>query len=508
MTMLCTTSYAQSGCNNEYILDFTENGNNWAHDAQSGTFTVGAQTFDISIDDSDHIFQNSAESNEGLEVRIDPNDRNDILTITYNLLETANKVTFPIIDLDKKSGGSNQQEQVCVYGYLGSNPLPIMPIITSLDGAVSIDGNCATATTNSSTSGKDESVLIEFNECIDRVVIEYGSGPMAPHDPSSSKIYIGEGTGFSSNVCNACDPACSSENTLDFTNSGIDWTDEALEGIYNVGSQTYTVNIFDDDQILNSNAEDGPYSAESDEGIKVGIDPGNPAEFVVIRYALSEVSNNIYFKIRDLDKKSGGSTQQEKVRVYGMLGNDATRILPTMVSFDGSVLIEETPGGTCATATTNSATSGQEESVLVQFDECIDKVFIVYGSGPMAPADPTYSAIYIGEEFGFYTGVCGTVCETCDADAGTLSVDASNNVCISTGPETISAIPNGDLVVPSGYEVLYVLTTGADLRILAAGNAPTFQVDSVADYTIHRLVYEPGTLDLSVGFALRERVFR
>jgi len=141
--------------------------------------------------------------------------------------------------LDKKSGGSNQQEQVCVYGYLGNNPIPVMPMITSLEGSVNIDGNCAIATTNSATSGEDESVFVQFDECIDRVVIEYGSGPMAPDHPTGSRIFIGEGTGFSSNVCN-CGETCTTENTLDFSDSGINWVNESLTGTYNVGSQTYT----------------------------------------------------------------------------------------------------------------------------------------------------------------------------------------------------------------------------------------------------------------------------
>jgi len=503
-TIFCASVSAQSGCNNEYTLNFTDAGNDWTHNAQSGNFTVGSQTFDISIDDSDHIFQSSTESNEGLEIRIDPNDRDDILTITYQLTETANKVSFPIIDLDKKSTGSDQQEQVCVYGYLGTNPIAVMPMIISLDGAVSIDGNCATATTNSTTSGKDESVFVEFNECIDRVVIEYGSGPMAPHNPTSSKIYIGDGTGFSSNVCISCEQTCTSENTLDFTESGIDWTDEAVAGTYTVGTQTYTVNIDDPAGILNTNAKDGPYSTESDEGIKIGIDPNTADDKVTLSYCLSEISNHVYFKIRDLDKKSGNSNQQEKVCVYGLLGDDSSRILPSVTSYEGSVKIATEGAASmqsvCATATTNSAISREEESILVEFDECIDKVIIEYGSGPMAPADPTYSAIYIGEEFGFYTGTCGTVCETCTADAGTLTADGTD-ICLTTQSDTISATVNGDAVVPSGYEVLYVLTTGSNLTVLQTNINPFFVVDSIAEYKIHTLVYEPGELDLNVTLA-------
>ncbi len=499
MFALSTQLSAQSGaCDTDYTLNFSDAGNEWHANDVSGSYTVGAQTFDIAIDDADHILESTNEFNEGLEVRIDPHDRDDVLTITYTLSETANRVSFPIIDLDKKSGGSDQQEQVCVVGYLGNNPIAIMPSITTLDGSVDINGNCAIATTNSATSGQDESVLVEFNECIDRVVIEYGSGPMAPHDPTSSKIYIGEGSGFTSNVCNACDENCTSENVLNFTDSGVDWTDAAVSGTYTVGTQTYTINLVDDDGILETNAEDGPFSTESHEGIKIGINPHSNNDEVMACYALSEVSNRVYFKIRDLDKKMSGSNQQEQVCIYGTLGNDPTIISPNLTSYDGSVMISQTADGiACATGTTNSATSHQEESILVEFDECIDKIFIVYGSGPMAPDNPTYSNIFIGEEFGFYTGVCGEGCTiTCDANAGTLTLNGDDNICL-TNDDEISAFPNGDAVIPSGYQVAFVLTQGSDLVIVDVGIEPSFAVSESGEYTIHTLVYDPSTLSLN-----------
>jgi len=213
-------------------------------------------------------------------------------------------------------------------------------------------------------------------------------------------------------------------------------------------------------------------------------------------YCLSEVSNRVYFQIRDLDKKSSASNQQEQVCVYGLLGDDATRILPSITSLDGSVSISQAADGVCATATTNSATSGQDESVFVQFDECID-----YGSGPMAPSNPSYSKIYIGEEYGFYTGVCGTECTpTCEAASGTLS--GGEEVCLfaSSGVPTadISATANNDAVVPAGYQVAYVLTSGSDLVIEATNSTPDFTIDATGLYTIHTLVYNPATLDLSI----------
>jgi hypothetical protein len=101
------------------------------------------------------------------------------------------------------------------------------------------------------------------------------------------------------------------------------------------------------------------------------------------------------------------------------------------------------------------------------------------------------------------TGAPITVLEECIADAGTLTADAST-VSLSGGTATISATPNGDIVVPTDYEVTYVLTSGPTLIIEAAGATPSFVVDTAGDYTIHTLVAEtsdntdPNFLDLSV----------
>jgi hypothetical protein len=92
--------------------------------------------------------------------------------------------------------------------------------------------------------------------------------------------------------------------------------------------------------------------------------------------------------------------------------------------------------------------------------------------------------------------VAGTSILIDNPDAGTLTaVEAT--VCLVEGSATITATPNGDAYVPMGYETLYVLTQGAELVIIDAGAAPAFEVTSAGNYTIHTLVYDPATLDLS-----------
>jgi len=92
-----------------------------------------------------------------------------------------------------------------------------------------------------------------------------------------------------------------------------------------------------------------------------------------------------------------------------------------------------------------------------------------------------------------------TACnEPCIANAGTLSANTLENLCLEAGSATLAATPNGDAVVPDGYSLLYVLTSGPELTIQNVAPTPNFSVSSEGLYTIHTLVYDAATLDLSV----------
>ena len=88
------------------------------------------------------------------------------------------------------------------------------------------------------------------------------------------------------------------------------------------------------------------------------------------------------------------------------------------------------------------------------------------------------------------------IASDCEAFAGTLTADA-DMVC-SNGMNTISAMANGDAVVPEGFESVFVLTQGEGLVILNAGGEPSFEVSEPGLYTIHTLVYDPEVLDLGI----------
>ncbi len=83
----------------------------------------------------------------------------------------------------------------------------------------------------------------------------------------------------------------------------------------------------------------------------------------------------------------------------------------------------------------------------------------------------------------------------CEADAGTLVADST--ACLD-GSLTLTASVGTEPIVPDGYSVIYVLTSGEELTIQAVNTAPQFDVDTTGRFTIHTLVYDTATLDLGV----------
>ena len=85
------------------------------------------------------------------------------------------------------------------------------------------------------------------------------------------------------------------------------------------------------------------------------------------------------------------------------------------------------------------------------------------------------------------------------AESGTLTLDGPSPVTVCNEENImISATPDGNAILPEGFETIYVLTEGAGLVIIDVNGTPEFSVSGPADYTIHTLVYDPNTLDLSI----------
>ena len=90
--------------------------------------------------------------------------------------------------------------------------------------------------------------------------------------------------------------------------------------------------------------------------------------------------------------------------------------------------------------------------------------------------------------------VSATPC--CTAKAGTLR--AFGSACLTNGSASLNAAINQLPTIPAGYRLLYVLTSGDKLVIEQVNSLPVFTVKKTGKFTIHTLVYNPATLDLSI----------
>jgi hypothetical protein len=85
----------------------------------------------------------------------------------------------------------------------------------------------------------------------------------------------------------------------------------------------------------------------------------------------------------------------------------------------------------------------------------------------------------------------------CQADAGKLV--ANPTICLNGQyPVPISAVTVTPVTRPTGFRVLYVMTTGDDLVIQRVSSTPNFTIAQAGQYRIHTLVYNPNTLDLGI----------
>ncbi|HHB80121.1 MAG TPA: T9SS type B sorting domain-containing protein, partial [Saprospiraceae bacterium] len=87
--------------------------------------------------------------------------------------------------------------------------------------------------------------------------------------------------------------------------------------------------------------------------------------------------------------------------------------------------------------------------------------------------------------------ICG-----CDAFAGTLTVD-STNICDQKPNMLISATPDGNAFIPTGYEVGYFLTKESDHILLKMSGTPVISVAGSGTFVIHTFIYSPLEFDFS-----------
>lgn len=83
----------------------------------------------------------------------------------------------------------------------------------------------------------------------------------------------------------------------------------------------------------------------------------------------------------------------------------------------------------------------------------------------------------------------------CEAAAGNLIPDLAN-VCYHGSTTSISATPSGTAIIPSGFNVAYLLLSSSGV-VLELDGSPSFVAPYVGSFSIRTLVYDPTTFSLS-----------
>ena len=107
---------------------------------------------------------------------------------------------------------------------------------------------------------------------------------------------------------------------------------------------------------------------------------------------------------------------------------------------------------------------------------------------------PNCGSYFLGETEDYTLNITSGLCA---ANAGTITANF-NSVCAKAGSAVLAATPNGNAVVPSGFQTIYVLTKTSGLIIEQTNTTPLFAVTGGGLYTIHTLVYDTNTLNLGI----------
>jgi len=165
---------------------------------------------------------------------------------------------------------------------------------------------------------------------------------------------------------------------------------------------------------------------------------------------------------------------------------------PDLVNVPGDITVDPANGETVPTPASVTANDNCSDSPDVVLDESTEM------DGCQTIITRTWIAIDDCGNESSESQVITVLCdETCDADAGSL-IPNPEMYCLVGSTVNVSALHTVDPVIPAGYNLLYVLTSGSDLLIRDASPTPNFVVSLPDNYTIHTLVYDPNTLDLGV----------
>jgi len=93
--------------------------------------------------------------------------------------------------------------------------------------------------------------------------------------------------------------------------------------------------------------------------------------------------------------------------------------------------------------------------------------------------------------------VTGVPVSVINANPGTITLDTASPVCFEFTSAKIRFTPNGDAVVPAGFELIYIFTFGANQTVAGISTASEFSAINVGTYAVHTLVYDPVSFNIT-----------
>ncbi len=174
--------------------------NSWPSGSLAQTYAGGSATLDFTISGDTGAFQNSTPVTDnsttgglspaqlGLYLFTNHVARADSVDVEFDIGAAGTGVPglqFSIFDVDFFSGQFT--DEIRVAGYLGASI--VAPVLTE-GVANSVSGFTAIGDALADNATADGTVVVTFNQAVDRVVITYGNGATAPAAPGNQAIAV------------------------------------------------------------------------------------------------------------------------------------------------------------------------------------------------------------------------------------------------------------------------------------------------------------------------------
>jgi len=462
---------------------------------------VGGATIDEFLISDDHDFNFA-----GLLLGVNSEDPSQYLSTQYNFTEPVCLFNARLVDIDRT-------DALEIYGFLDGVPVTFTPTTTgtclNYDGSNTVESVCNVQANPGSGNVDQHAIELQFDGCIDSLEFRiYDQGP---------------GDGGSFTFIPSPQPSCVAMDTdmdgiadyldLDSDNDGIPDAIEACGDITLILENCSLDNNGDGDYVIVNGENTGilvgtctsPIDTDGDlipDFMDLDSDGDGCPD-------ATEACTNTNPNVNDSDVSDGYNLPTNGVDPCGLVFD--TDGISFSCQIPSSANYIDSAAGCIDCSTTlesNAVCMNADGSASAMITGGNQPYTYLWSSGEITA---TAIALPAGQASVTVTDDCGaeSICmidipmDPCDmpctADAGTLSSPMVSDCLDAAGiVVTVSATHDGNVIVPTGFNTIYVLTMGSTLTIVQTNSIPSFDVDTAGSYIIHTLVYDPMTLDLSV----------